>query len=187
MCVARICRSARSKSLGVNKWEDELKANRVTWRGQQYDSQLEADWAATFTQWGMLYVYHPGRLFLSDGVVWEPDFQLDGDVVFEVKGAHNNRIEKVVAAGDETDLQIIVGRTGWMPSGSDLEHAGAVWEPDEWVVANYNGRVVFERASNMHPEGMYYPTYLYYSAPYASEYELMGIEMYKAVGEDSIV
>lgn len=117
-------------------WPDELKAKRVVWRDQQFDSVLEADWAATFTAWGMEYVYHPGRLYLANSDIWEPDFQLDGDVLFEAKGEHNHRIDKATRAEAETGIGVIIGRGGWLPPGTDLEYALAVWEPDDWVVVD---------------------------------------------------
>ena len=85
----------------------DYKAKRREWRGQTYDSQLEADWAATFTAWGMEFRYHPGRLFLSSGDVYEPDFQLEFGI-FEVKGDHDQRIDKAWRAKVESGRPVII-------------------------------------------------------------------------------
>lgn len=158
----------------------DYKAIRRVWRGVQYDSQLEADWAATFMAWGMEFKYHPGRLYLSTDV-WEPDFQLEGDILFEVKGDHDQRIDKAWRANVETGIPVIVGRSGWIPAGSGIEYAGAVWEPEEWVVVSIYEKLEWmriEEATSAH-EPKYSATY-----GFARGYE--GIRMFKAVGEDEI-
>lgn len=157
----------------------DYKAKRPIWRGQQFDSQLEADWAATLTAWGIEYKYHPGRLFLSNGDVYEPDFQLDGDVILEVKGDHDQRVDKAWRAALETGIPVIVGRGGWIPAASGIEYAGAVWEPEEWVVERVNGSLRWAREEDASGEK-------YYTAMfgYARGYE--GIRMFKAVGDEGI-
>lgn len=159
------------------RWDDEIVVKRPRWRGQQFDSQLEADWAATFTAWGMEYEYHPGRLYLSSGDVWEPDFHVDGDIVFEVKGALNDRIQKAWQASAD-GYNVIVGRSPWIPAGSDLETAGAVWEPEHWVVANVGSKLLFTQEQR--EDGSY-------TAMLAFARGWEGIRMFKAVGEDAIV
>lgn len=159
----------------------DYKAIRRIWRGQQYDSQLEADWAATFTAWGVEFRYHPGRIFLSNGDVYEPDFQLEGDVIFEVKGSHDQRVDKAWRANVETGIPVIVGRGGWIPAASGIEYAGAVWEPEEWVVTRSSGKLVWVREVDANPADENYYTAMY---GFARGYE--GIRMFKAVDEDGI-
>ena len=116
--------------------DDEfITANRVTWRGTTYDSQLEADWHATLITWGVEAVYHPGRIYLGD-TVWEPDFQVDAgddDLLLEVKGWGNHRIEKVDEARAQ-GFNVIVGRPGIVVGGNEVEFAIAHWEGDFNVV-----------------------------------------------------
>ncbi len=154
----------------------DFKPIRAVWRGVQYDSQLESDWAATFTAWGMEFEYHPGRLFLSGGDIYEPDFHLNGDIIFECKGDHNDRIDKAWRASSELGLNVVIGRTGWLPAGTDVEVAGAVWEPEEWRVVNDGSELVFKKDCDGAA-----------SAVYAYARRLDGIRMFKAVGEDGIV
>lgn len=162
------------------EYKTDFPANRVTWRGVTYDSQLEADWAATLTAWGMLFVYHPGRVYLTDSV-WEPDFQVDGDIVLEVKGPGNARIEKAWEASS-MGLNVIIARQGFMPPVNELEVAGAVWEPSEYVVVNDDGRLVFVRSTEAGAGAG-----AMHTADYAYAHGKMGIKMFKAVGEDGIV
>lgn len=162
-------------------WADLIRVKRPVWRGQQFDSQLEADWAATFQSWGMEYVYHPGRMALSGGVVWEPDFQLDGDVVFEVKGEHNERLWKVEQAREELpSLAILVGRAGFIPGGMDTEVAGAVWEPEDWVLVYAGTHVAWMHESEIDGHDVYY------SGHRACTNGLMGIRMFKAIDNDGV-
>ena len=158
----------------------DYKAIRRIWRGQQYDSQLEADWAATFTAWGVEFRYHPGRIFLSNGDVYEPDFQLEGDVIFEVKGSHDQRVDKAWRANVETGIPVIVGRGGWIPAASGIEYAGAVWEPEEWVVARIGETLEFARA------GEYPGAQEHYSAMFGFARGFEGIRMFKAIDGDGI-
>lgn len=156
-------------------------AKRPIWRGQQFDSVLESDWAATLTAWGVEYRYHPGRLFLSNGDVYEPDFQLEGDIILEVKGDHSQRIDKAWRAGLETGIPVIVGRGGWIPAASGIEYAGAVWEPEEWVVVRRDGRLGFVRENALGADEVGH-----YSAMYGFARGHEGIRMFKAVGDDEI-
>lgn len=165
--------------------DDVIKAKRVAWRGQQFDSQLEADWASTFVSWGLEYAYHPGRVFLGDSV-WEPDFQVDAgpwDVLFEVKGAGNDRIEKVHEAR-RMGFNVIVGRVGWIPAGTDVEVAGAMWEDaNEWfLVERPDGSTRFHKASETLAGGRA----IRWSADFAVAHGLEGVRFFKAVGEDGI-
>lgn len=162
------------------QWESDLKAKRGSWRGVEYDSQLERDWAATLTMWGMEFVYHPGRVFLSNGDIYEPDFQLDCDMILEVKGAGNERLDKALRAGRETGIPVIVGRSSWMPGGSDLEYAGAVWEPAEYGVVRDGERLCFRK-------GIEDVEAASWSAHLAFARGLEGIRFFKAVGDDRAV
>lgn len=156
----------------------DVKANPGPWKGCMYDSQLERDWAATFTMWGMEFRYHPGQMFLPDGSIWEPDFQLDGDIIFEVKGAHDDRLWKAWAAR-EAGFNVIVGREGYVPPVADLEYAGAVWEPDEWVIVNKGSKLRWQLGADYEVEASY-------SARLAYENGLHGIRFFKAIGEHEV-
>ena len=158
----------------------DYKAKRREWRGQTYDSQLEADWAATFTAWGMEFRYHPGRLFLSNGDVYEPDFQLEFGI-FEVKGDHDQRIDKAWRANVETGIPVIIGRGGWIPAASGIEYAGAVWEPEEWVVERVGEKLVWSHEKEADPANDQH-----YSAMFGFARGFEGIRMFKAVDGDGI-
>ena len=159
----------------------DFKAIRRTWRGVTYDSALEADWAATLTAWGVEFRYHPGRIFLSNGDIYEPDFQVEGDLILEVKGDHDQRIDKAWRANVETGIPIIVGRSGWIPAASGIEYAGAVWEPEEWVIVNDNSRLRWEHVDNLNDARQ-----AHYSAMFGFARGYEGIRMFKAVGDDEI-
>lgn len=160
-------------------WNTDFKVKRTIFRGTEYDSVLEADWAATLTMWGIEFVYHPGRIFLSNNDIYEPDFQLDCDMMLEVKGGHNERIDKAWRASTESGIPIVVGRASFLPAGTNMEYAGAVWEPEEIAVVNVGSRVCFstdvpdvEQAS--------------WSAMWAYARGLSGIRMFKAVGDNCV-
>ena len=154
---------------------------RRVWRDVQYDSQLEADWAASLIAWGVEYVYHPGRLFLKNGDIYEPDFQLTGDMMLEVKGNHDSRLEKSLRASSESGIPIVVGRSSFLPAGSDVETAGAVWEDDGWALnLLHPDGPQFVREMCMGLEGMHYTAHLAYAR------QIEGIRMFKAVGESDI-
>lgn len=169
---------------------DEVKANPGFWRGFFFDSQLERDWYATFCEWGVRAVPHPGQLRLSDGTIYEPDFLLpemqDGaGVLFEAKGWADDRIWKPRQAALEAGLDVVIGREGFVPPDPGLEFAGARWEGvpdrpgDPIVLAMIDGAWEFIRQSKLD-----YP--LRYDVRYSadqldSEY---GIRMFKAVGDE---
>jgi len=72
-----------------------IHAIPMSYRGVAYRSTLEADWAATLDQWGWFYNYEPVALQIN-GCSYLPDFYLPNQRVWlEVKGPHNERIEKV--------------------------------------------------------------------------------------------
>lgn len=161
-----------------------MKANRVVWRDVEYDSQLEADWSATLTKWRVDFRYHPGRVFLGT-TEWQPDFQVDAggrDLLLEVKGPGNDRIEKVYDAR-KRGHNVIVGRPGWMPPDPLLDHAGAVWEDaSEWCLVTSSGWTRFHSLREDAAAGHWR-----WSADYAWEHEIMGMPMFKAVGAHAIV
>jgi hypothetical protein len=67
------------------------------YRGMKFRSTLEADWAATFDSMGWYWQYEPAAVKLLDGTYYRPDFCLPGQRVWcEVKGPHNERLEKAV-------------------------------------------------------------------------------------------
>lgn len=144
-----------------------------------YDSQLESDWAATFIAWGMEYVYHPGRVFLKNNDIYEPDFQLEGDIIFEVKGGGNERIDKAWRCAEELGIPVLIGRAGWLPADPTIEHAGAVWEPDDWFVTQRDGRPYFTQDYDVEHDSA--TAYLAYARGWS------GIRMFKAVADDLIV
>ncbi len=175
-------------SEGEIRYKTDYPARRVVWRGQQFDSQLEADWASTLVSWGIDYVYHPGRLYLDSGGVYEPDFQLEDcgggsgqGILLEVKGGGNDRIEKAWEAA-ESGFCVIIGRSGWIPAGADTEVAGAVWEPEEMVVVERDGAMCWSREDEVGTSET-----VRWTAMYAFARGLEGIRMFKAVGEDGIV
>ena len=121
---------------------DVIGSNRVEWNGRVYDSQLEADWAATLDSWGLHVVHHPGRIQLSTGW-WEPDF-LCGDVLLEVKGPGGERLWKPAEAEQTHEQGVVILRPGLIMPGSNNETAGATWHGTtvagmEWVVEWPNG------------------------------------------------
>lgn len=162
----------------------DIRAIRRVWRGIQFDSQLEADWAATFEAWGMEYHYHPGFMVFDDGVRWEPDFLLENDVVFEVKGEHNERLDKAKRAGLEFGLSVVIGRGGIIHPGMTVEAAGAVWEPSRWAVRHDDEA---RRSVFVDTDGLSDVSDLMWSADVALLTGAEGIRCFKAVGDDEIV
>lgn len=67
-----------------------------TWyRGERFNSTLEADWASTFDWFGWEWEYEPHGILVEDNVWYRPDFYLPTQRVWaEVKGPHNQRIDK---------------------------------------------------------------------------------------------
>jgi hypothetical protein len=67
------------------------------YRGIKFRSNLEADWAATFDSWHWDWQYEPAAVELRNGELYRPDFCLPAQRVWcEVKGPHNERLEKAV-------------------------------------------------------------------------------------------
>jgi hypothetical protein len=72
-----------------------IKPIPVWYEGVRFASTLEADWAATFDEYGITWSYEPMAVRLSDGQVYRCDFWLKAQRVwFEVKGPHDLRIDK---------------------------------------------------------------------------------------------
>lgn len=126
---------------------ETVTANRVVWEGVTYDSQLEADWACTLKSWGIQVLHHPGRLLLSTGEKWEPDFITvprwsgDPELLLEVKGPGNDRLWKIRDAEETNGVEgkIVILRPGLVLGGSSNESAGACWHGTkvhgaEWVL-----------------------------------------------------
>lgn len=75
-----------------------IKPLPVKYRGVRFASTLEADWAATFDRYGIYWEYEPVAVELPDGTPYRPDFYLPALRTWcEVKGPHNQRIEKAAA------------------------------------------------------------------------------------------
>lgn len=67
-----------------------------TWyRGERFNSTLEADWACTFDWFGWKWEYEPHGILIDDNTWYRPDFYLPTQRIWaEVKGPHNQRIDK---------------------------------------------------------------------------------------------
>lgn len=73
----------------------KIKAIPTTYRGMQFASALEADWAATFDFFGWEWEYEPNGILVDNNEWYRPDFYLPTQRVWcEVKGLHNQRIDK---------------------------------------------------------------------------------------------
>lgn len=67
----------------------------TVYRGIRFASTLEADTAATFDHFGWAWSYEPVGLIVDGRHWYRPDFWLGAQRVWvEVKGPHNERIEK---------------------------------------------------------------------------------------------
>lgn len=133
-------------------------AERTGYRGQWFDSKLEATWAETLDYWGLWWEYHPGVIALSDGTLYEPDFRVAGvradgsewTVVLEVKGEGVDREWKVEQAQAEMpELVFVIGREAVTPATDwDSEQALAEWEPGDVVLGTEveGGELVWDRA-----------------------------------------
>ncbi len=74
-----------------------ITAVPVEYRGTNFRSTLEADWAATFDTMGWDWQYEPEAVKLLDGRYYRPDFCLPGQRAWcEVKGPHDERLDKAV-------------------------------------------------------------------------------------------
>lgn len=159
---------------------DEVFSKKITWRGIEFDSVLEANWAATLTVYGIDWVFHPGSIWL--GVTeWQPDFLLKNagpygeDILFEVKGDHNMRIEKAYRCQSENpDKTVLIGREGFLRGDDMNEYPGAVWHRADEVNSSYDWDV------NGYGE-------VYTSANAIEDYEQMGMMFYRALKNTNYV
>lgn len=72
-----------------------IKPIRNWYRGVEFDSTLESDWACTFDALGWKWEHEPVGILVEDGVRYRPDFYLPTQRAWaEVKGPHNQRIDK---------------------------------------------------------------------------------------------
>lgn len=72
-----------------------IKPIRNRYRGIDFDSTLESDWASTFDALGWEWEPQPHGILVEDNVRYRPDFYLPAQRVWaEVKGPHNQRIDK---------------------------------------------------------------------------------------------
>lgn len=110
-----------------------LPAREVEMFGVRFKSVLEARWAKTFERWGVPWRYEAARIVLPrSGRVWIPDFYLPReDIMIEVKGDHNERLDKVYEAQREwPHLKMAVGRLGGADGFLCFDTiAGDIWAP----------------------------------------------------------
>lgn len=105
-------RTSRPSSAGVT-----IRSIPMWYRGIQFRSTLEADWAATFDSLGIYWEYEPVALSLDSGDGYVVDFRLPGQRVWcEVKGPHNERLSKAKdlqrQAGATEDLVVVLRPAG---------------------------------------------------------------------------
>lgn len=82
-----------------------------TYRGVRFRSTLEADWAATLDSVCIAWSYEPEAVKLPSGEFYRPDFWLpELQTWFEVKGPHNERIEKTRELHAAGPREVVVGR-----------------------------------------------------------------------------
>lgn len=77
--------------------ETTIKTVPCRYAGITFRSTLEADWAATFDHYRIAWEYEPVAVETEEGP-YLPDFWLpESQVWAEVKGPHNQRLDKVLA------------------------------------------------------------------------------------------
>lgn len=82
--------------------DPRIRAVKQTYAGVTFASTLEADWAATFDSYRITWSYEPVAVRLSDGQLYRCDFWLPNQRVWcEVKGPHNERIDKPRTLGSD--------------------------------------------------------------------------------------
>lgn len=73
----------------------KIRAIETEFDGVMYRSRLEAQTALFLKKLHLKYLYEPHVIDLGDGVNYVPDFYLpDIDTYIEVKGGHNERLDK---------------------------------------------------------------------------------------------
>lgn len=81
-----------------------IRALPTTYRGTRFRSTLEADWAATFDELGWYWQYEPVAVQLTSGA-YLCDFHLPNFRTWcEVKGPHNERIEKTLEFASQLEV-----------------------------------------------------------------------------------
>jgi hypothetical protein len=79
----------------------KIRAVPRTYRGVRFRSTLEADWAANLDALGIAWQYEPEAVQLPSGELYRPDFYLPECTTWlEVKGPHNDRLEKTFELGE---------------------------------------------------------------------------------------
>ena len=110
-----------------------VRAVPQTYKGVNFASTLEADWASTFDYHRITWSYEPVAQRLSDGQLYRCDFWLPHQRVWcEVKGPHEQRIDKprklgADLFGDPDDWKaplVIVCRTPERADGIVERHDG---------------------------------------------------------------
>lgn len=77
-----------------------MDAVPMTYAGVDFRSTLEADWAAFLDTLAIAWQYEPEAVRLPTGEIYRPDFYLPECTTWlEVKGPHNDRIEKTYELG----------------------------------------------------------------------------------------
>jgi hypothetical protein len=103
--------AARKSELEASVTGEPGMASPVTYRGTDFRSTLEANWAATLDHYGIEWQYEPWVYRAPSGERYLPDFWLPAVSTFiEVKGAHMHRAHKPqqLAEGVRTDNVIVL-------------------------------------------------------------------------------
>lgn len=106
----------------------EIKARPMVYRGVEFLSTLEADWAATLDHYGIEWDYEPWMIRLPSGTSYVPDFWLPSLKTFiEVKGAHMQRHEKPQELAEGADLDEVIVLIGFAPQRRSV--TPYLWDP----------------------------------------------------------
>lgn len=107
-----------------------IRAVPKTYRGSRFRSTLEADWAATLDQLGIVWQYEPEAVRLPSGQLYRPDFYLPRIATWlEAKGPHDERIEKTreLAEAVMHHPGCCCARHGQVLPGDECETCGRCW------------------------------------------------------------
>lgn len=103
-------------------------------RSGGYDSALERRWAHVLYNLGLFLEFHPGSIYLDNGQTeYQPDFILqpphkdEPEWLLEVKGDHNERIEKPIKAHNQFKMPVAVLKSGFIPSTPEFNHIETEW------------------------------------------------------------
>lgn len=92
----------------------------TTYRGVQFRSMLEANWAATLDHYGIEWEYEPEYHVLESGTVYLPDFVLpELNTIIEAKGPHGERLNKTRELAAENPGVIVI--IGYPPLNRSLQ------------------------------------------------------------------